>query len=70
MWFVYVLKSISSGKHYVGIAQDVNKRLQEHNAGKSKFTSFRRHPATPKGAAYRNIHPAPGIDQILSVHCI
>jgi putative endonuclease len=39
MWSVYVLKSISSGKHYVGIAQDINKRLQEHNAGKSKFTS-------------------------------
>jgi len=58
MWSVYVLKSISSGKHY-------NKRLQEHNVGKSKFTSFRRHPATPKGAAYRNIHPAPGIDQII-----
>jgi putative endonuclease len=39
MWNVYVLKSLSSGKHYVGISQDVDKRLREHNCGKSKFTS-------------------------------
>ena len=35
---VYLLQSEKSGIYYVGIAQDVNARLKEHNRGKSKFT--------------------------------
>ena len=35
---VYVLKSKSSGIYYVGMSKDVNHRLKEHNAGKTKFT--------------------------------
>jgi len=42
MWSVYVLKSLSSGKHYVGMAMNVENRFNEHNAGKSKFTSGHR----------------------------
>jgi putative endonuclease len=39
MWTVYVLKSRVSEKRYVGMTQDLVRRLAEHNAGKSKFTS-------------------------------
>jgi predicted GIY-YIG superfamily endonuclease len=39
MWHVYILKSRESGKRYVGMSQDVNNRIAEHNSGKSKFTS-------------------------------
>ena len=39
MWTVYVLKSLTSAIYYVGMTQDVERRLVEHNAGKSKFTS-------------------------------
>ncbi|HEY3429854.1 MAG TPA: GIY-YIG nuclease family protein [Cyclobacteriaceae bacterium] len=39
MWIVYVLISRKSGKRYVGMTKDVNQRLAQHNAGKSKFTS-------------------------------
>ena len=39
MYFVYVLKSISHSKTYVGFTNDINRRLKEHNSGKSKFTS-------------------------------
>ena len=39
MYSVYVLKSESSGKYYVGMSQNVDSRLREHNSGKSKFTS-------------------------------
>jgi putative endonuclease len=39
MWYVYVLKSRASGKFYVGITQDLSRRIHEHNSGKSKFTS-------------------------------
>jgi putative endonuclease len=38
-WKVYVLKSLSVGKFYVGMTEDLERRLSEHNAGKSKFTS-------------------------------
>jgi len=39
MWTVYVLKSLRSGKFYVGITQELARRLAEHNSGKSRFTS-------------------------------
>ncbi len=38
MYHVYILKSLKSGIHYVGMAKDVSQRLKEHNGGKSKFT--------------------------------
>ncbi|MBS1978945.1 MAG: GIY-YIG nuclease family protein [Bacteroidetes bacterium] len=39
MWYVYVLKSKASGKFYVGMSEEIERRLAEHNSGKSKFTS-------------------------------
>ena len=39
---VYVLKSISSDIFYTGMTEDLERRLSEHNAGKSKFTSGHR----------------------------
>ncbi|MDX1910530.1 MAG: GIY-YIG nuclease family protein, partial [Saprospiraceae bacterium] len=38
-WKVYVLKSLKSDVRYVGMSEDLARRLEEHNAGKSKFTS-------------------------------
>ena len=37
-FFVYVLKSESSGRSYVGHSKDLSKRFSEHNIGKSKTT--------------------------------
>ena len=38
--YVYLLRSKSRlGKHYVGLTNDLKKRLREHNAGKSPHTS-------------------------------
>ncbi|HNW99604.1 MAG TPA: GIY-YIG nuclease family protein, partial [Bacteroidales bacterium] len=31
-FFVYVLKSVSSGKHYTGQTNDIHRRIYEHNA--------------------------------------
>lgn len=41
-WFVYVLQSEIDSTFYVGMSQDVKKRLIEHNSGKSKYTSGHR----------------------------
>jgi len=38
-FFVYAIVSEKDGVIYVGIAKDSQKRLKEHNRGKSKFTS-------------------------------
>jgi len=38
MWYLYILESEKDGIHYIGISQDTNRRLQEHNSGKNLFT--------------------------------
>ena len=38
MHYVYILKSKLNGATYIGQTNDVDKRLQEHNAGLSKST--------------------------------
>jgi putative endonuclease len=40
-YFVYVLKSESSGKSYVGQTQNLEKRLWAHNNGLSPYTKGR-----------------------------
>lgn len=38
MYFVYILQSEEDGRFYVGMTGDVERRLKEHNRGKSKST--------------------------------
>lgn len=39
MYFVYLLRSLKdSSKTYIGYTADINKRLEEHNAGRSIHT--------------------------------
>lgn len=42
MYFVYILKSQKDGSLYVGSTDNVKKRLTEHNAGESKYSSSKR----------------------------
>lgn len=36
MFFVYVLRSISDNTTYIGFTEDLDKRINEHNQGKTK----------------------------------
>ena len=36
--FVYVLRSMKTGRRYIGSCEDVAERLRRHNAGHSKST--------------------------------
>ena len=36
MFYVYVLKSKRKEYHYIGSTEDLKKRIQEHNQGKTK----------------------------------
>ena len=38
-YFLYVIESIPTGKHYLGIAADVDRRLYEHNTKNGRWTS-------------------------------
>ncbi len=38
MAFVYILRSESKDKYYIGATNDLGNRLNEHNAGESKWT--------------------------------
>ena len=49
MFYLYILKSKKFSKTYVGISEDVERRLKEHNKGYSRFTSNYR----PWGVIYR-----------------
>ena len=42
MYFAYVLRSLKDGTHYYGSTSDMDKRLQEHNSGKVKYTKGHR----------------------------
>ncbi len=38
MWFVYILRSIDKKYNYIGSTNDLNRRLNEHNSGLSRYT--------------------------------
>ncbi len=38
LMYVYVLKSQSARKSYVGLTDDVRRRLHEHNSGRHAYT--------------------------------
>jgi putative endonuclease len=38
MYYVYILKSVSSGELYKGSTSDLKRRVYEHNIGHSTFT--------------------------------
>ena len=42
MFIVYVLKSLKDGKRYIGYTKDIDRRLKEHNSGKTTSTKLRR----------------------------
>jgi len=33
---LYILKGLSTGKHYIGITNNLDRRLQEHKSGSTK----------------------------------
>jgi putative endonuclease len=37
--WVYIIQSLKNGRYYIGSTTDIERRLMEHNLGKSKYTS-------------------------------
>ncbi|HVZ58202.1 MAG TPA: GIY-YIG nuclease family protein [Patescibacteria group bacterium] len=40
MPFVYILQSLNNSRYYIGSTTNLARRLEEHNAGKSTYTSL------------------------------
>jgi putative endonuclease len=38
MFYVYILKSLVCGKHYIGQTKDLIKRVEHHNSPRAKWT--------------------------------
>jgi len=38
MYYVYILKSESNGKYYIGYTSNLNQRISNHNSGKNVST--------------------------------
>lgn len=41
MWYVYILHSIKDGQLYIGLTNDLKRRLQLHNQGRVFATKLR-----------------------------
>ncbi|MBI4993653.1 GIY-YIG nuclease family protein [Candidatus Wolfebacteria bacterium] len=41
MFFVYILQSLKDKNLYIGSTNDLRRRIEEHNSGKSKSTKLR-----------------------------
>ena len=42
MFYVYVLRSLKNGRFYIGYTNDLERRLNEHNNGESRYTRLTR----------------------------
>lgn len=64
MYYVYILKSEIKEKTYVGFTNNLERRIKEHNSGKSKFTSryipwrvvYQEQVETPANARARELY--------------
>lgn len=65
MEYVYVLQSGKDHKLYVGLTNDLRKRLQEHNQGKVFATRARRPLALTYYEACKNREDAKGREKYL-----
>ncbi len=41
MYWVYIIRSLRDNKHYIGYTNNLDRRLQEHNRGKSESVKHR-----------------------------
>ena len=41
MWYIYIIKSNKDGNWYTGSTNDLRKRFNQHNTGKSTYTKSR-----------------------------
>ena len=62
MGTVYILKSQVNGRYYVGSTSNLERRIEEHNKGKSKYTSLTRPFKLVFNQQYESLNKARSIE--------
>jgi len=52
MFTVYVLRSLKNGRMYIGHTDNIERRLEEHNSGRSRYT----HTTRPFELIYSEVY--------------
>lgn len=65
MWYVYLIKSLLDGSIYTGITNDLKRRFNEHNSGKSFSTKHLRPYVLIYYEAHTNKYDAANREQFL-----
>ncbi|MDP2638608.1 MAG: GIY-YIG nuclease family protein [Candidatus Azambacteria bacterium] len=52
-YYLYIIKSLAIKRFYIGITSNLEKRIKEHNAGKTKSAK----PYIPWALVYKEIFP-------------
>lgn len=68
MYFVYLLRSLKTGKHYLGWTTDLDRRLCQHNEGESQSTKDRGPYEVVYFEAYRHKEEAMGRERVLKTN--
>jgi len=68
MHFVYVLEAIDEQHWYIGITDNVDRRLEEHNAGKSPYTSTIKQWRLKTYIAFKDRKRAEAFERYLKSH--
>ncbi len=58
MYYVYVIKSKETDQHYIGMTNNIQRRLEEHNNGNSHWTKSRGPFELVYYEAYRSLDDA------------
>ncbi len=53
MFYVYILKSLKNNRYYTGSTDNLERRIEEHNSGQSKYTKL----TIPFILIYKEVYP-------------
>ena len=62
MPYVYILKSLVNFRYYIGSTNNLERRINEHNRGQSKYTSLSKPFKLVFSQEYKNIQLAKKIE--------
>ncbi|UCC22420.1 MAG: GIY-YIG nuclease family protein [Planctomycetota bacterium] len=58
VFFVYILESQSTGRHYIGQTDNIARRLEEHNDPEHKLSKYTSKQGGPWKLIYTEEHPS------------
>ena len=65
MYYVYILRSEIDNSRYIGVTQDLKRRMQEHNSGSVKYSNSKRPYKLIWYCAFRNKQKAYDFEKYL-----